>query len=75
MIDKKIAENLNYGDILHHISEKNADGTPVRCRVNGVCKIWKTRPSDFKLPVKHGLRLCFYISPSNGNEWSLPDAG
>lgn len=57
----------------HHVSLKNADGTPLRCRANGVCKTWKTRPNDFRLPVKYGLRECFYITPRNAHEWSVGD--
>ena len=56
---------------LHHVSLKNADGTPVRARINGKVKTWKTRPGDFKLPVKHGLRDCFYITQANAHEWTL----
>lgn len=52
-----------------HVSLKNRDGTPVRCRASGKCKTWKTRPADFRLPVKHGLRDCFYITPDNAAEW------
>jgi len=52
-----------------HVSLKNADGTPVRCRVNGACKTWKTRTADFKLPVKYGLKQCFYIDNTNAHEW------
>ena len=66
MITKKQATNLKHGDILHHTIMKNADGTPLRCRVNGICKVWKTRPDDFKLPVKYGLKQCFYISHIDG---------
>ena len=62
MITREIAMNLSHGQILHHVKLKNADGTPLRARVNGVCKIWKTRPRDFRLPMKHGLRECFYIT-------------
>lgn len=72
MITKLIATHLGYRHELWHVSAKNADGTPLRCRVNGACKTWKTRPDDFRLPVKHGLRNCFYITPSNAHEWELP---
>lgn len=71
MITREIAMTLTYGT-LHHVSAKNADGTPVRCRVNGKCKTWKTRPNDFRLPVKYGLKRCFYITPSNAAEWVTP---
>ena len=69
MITKKIAEALNYRDILHHVRYNNADGTPMRCRVNGQLKVWKTRPNDFRLPVKYGLYVYFYITPENAHEW------
>lgn len=71
MITKETAVALTYRQILHHRSRINADGTPVRCRVNGMCKTWKTRPTEFRLPVKHGLYDCFYITPSNAEEWSV----
>lgn len=71
MLTKEIITKLHYGQNLHHYKEKNSDGTPLRCRVNGKCKTWKTRPEDFQLPVKYGLRTCFYITPANANEWTL----
>lgn len=52
-----------------HVKLKNRDGTPVRCRVNGRCKTWKTRPGDFRLPTCYGLRGYFAITPSNAHEW------
>ena len=73
MITKTIAENSQYRQEFHHITEKNSDGTPARCRVNGACKVWKTRPDEFRLPVKHGLKLCFYITLENASEWVTAD--
>ncbi len=70
MITKKIAENAKYRQVFHHVLLLNADNTPMRCRVNGKCKVWKTRPEDFRLPVKHGLKTCFYITPQNAGEWT-----
>jgi len=54
-----------------HVRLKNADKTPVRCRANGTCQTWKTRPDDFKLPVKYGLKECFYITPANAGDWEV----
>jgi hypothetical protein len=34
-------------------------------RVNGKCKTWKTRPLEFKLPVKYGLYNYGYITHDN----------
>lgn len=64
-------QKLSYRSILCHKVLKNADGTALRCRVNGKIKTWKTRPNDFQLPVKHGLRDCFYINHNTINDWYL----
>jgi len=56
------AKNLKVGDIVHHNTNKNADGTPQRWKVNGKTKTWKTRPNEIKIPVKHGLYSYGYIT-------------
>lgn len=56
-----------------HMTWKNADGTPSRCRVNGQCQTWVRRPGEFKLPVKHGLHAHGYITHENAHEWCLPE--
>lgn len=61
----------HYRQVLYHANLKNADGTPIRCRVTGACKTWKKRPLDFRLPVKHGLKTCFYITQDTQDEWSV----
>lgn len=70
MVTKQIAMTT-YG--FFHVSLRNADGSAVRCRANGKCKTWKTRPDDFRLPVKYGLKECFYITPRNAADWSAID--
>lgn len=52
-----------------HRLDRNADGTPVRCRKTGQIKLWKTRPGQFRQPVKHGLKQSFYLTPDNIAEW------
>lgn len=42
---------------------------PIECRANGKCKTWKTRPNEFRLPVKYGMKECFYITQDNAHEW------
>jgi hypothetical protein len=71
MITKEMAVAATYRQEFQHKTLKNADKTPVRCRVNGKCKTWKTQPENFQLPVKHGLKTCFYITPANANEWTM----
>ena len=50
---------------------RNADGSPVRARRSGKTQVWKTRPDDFKQPVKYGLKLSFYITPQNIGDWVI----
>lgn len=69
MVTKEIAVAAKHGDIFHHVSRTNSDGTPLRVRVSGKCKVWKTRPESFKLPIKHGLYANGYIDNSNAAYW------
>ena len=71
MITKEMAVHGQYE--FYHVRLRNRDGTAVRCRRNGACKTWVTRPDDFRLPVKYGLRECFYITPGNAAEWTDVD--
>ena len=59
------AKALRYGQILHHVHNKNADGTPQRWRVNGKVKTWKRSPERVQIPVKHGLYSFDYITESD----------
>lgn len=54
-----------------HVSLKNADGTPLRARRNGKTKTWKTKPTCFQIPCKHGLRDYFYIDQDNAKDWVI----
>ena len=47
-----------------------ARGKVITVRVNGACKTWKTRPNDFRLPVKYGFRECGYIDQDNASDWT-----
>ena len=68
----------NTAERFEHVSQTNSDRTPVRARRNGKTKTWKTRPDRFKIPVKYGLRECFYIQnfaddkqPATADEWNV----
>lgn len=39
--------------------------TQERWRANGQIKLWKTRPEDFCLPIKHGLTTYHYLEQNN----------
>lgn len=75
MITKAQALTLKHGSILHHVSRKNSDKTPMRVRVSGKVQTWKTRPDEFKIPVKYGLYESGYVDNCfirNAAEWELP---
>ncbi len=54
-----------------HRSLIDSRGFPMKCHASGKLKTWKTRPNDFQLPVKYGIRQCFYITPSNVKDWVI----
>jgi hypothetical protein len=41
----------------------------VKVRVSGQCQTWKTRPDEFRLPVKYGLYKSAAIDHTNAHEW------
>ena len=66
-----VADLQNLNLTFWHRCILNSDGTPARCRANGQLKLWKTRPSDFSLPVKYGLKQCFYLNPVTILDWVI----
>ena len=73
------ALGLTHGQILHyapvcakHIGPRGGVKVKVeRWRVNGKVKTWKTRPADFRVPVKHGLYDYGYLDHGNCKEFHL----
>jgi hypothetical protein len=45
--------------------------TQERWRVNGKIQLWKTRPDEFSLPIKHGLKTCYYLTHRNAADFHL----
>jgi len=45
-------------------------GTPIWARRTGRTKTWKTRPNEFRIPVKYGMYDAFYIDHTNAHEWA-----
>ena len=68
MITKTQAMTAQHFEMVNH---NNADGTPVRWRRNGATKTWKTRPNDFRIPVKYGLYEFGYIDEVNASEYRV----
>ena len=72
MITLEQAKNLQHGNTLHHVTNKNADGTPQRWRVSGKVKRWKRDPNRIKIPLKYGLYVYDYLTNDNLELLSLP---
>ena len=70
MITRRQAMTAQNFEMVNH---NNADGIPVRWRRNGATKVWKTRPADFRMPVKHGLKDYGYIDNDNAAEFVVSD--
>lgn len=71
MVSIKDAKKLKHGQTIYHKTMTNADGTPMRARVTGKVKTWKTRPQEVQVPLKHGMYDTGYLTAQNAAQWSL----
>jgi len=55
----------------YHISKLDSRKEPMKVRRNGATKYWKTRPNEFKIPVKYGLYEYGYIDQNNAAQWTI----
>lgn len=55
--------------------ENHVEGGKVyRWRRNGKTQTWKTRPDEFKVPVKYGLYQYAYITDANAHMFHTEDS-
>ena len=62
------AEEFHYGECTRTVGPRG--GVTIKCEVwrrNGVTRYWKTRPDEFKVPIKYGLKNCAYLDQSNAS--------
>jgi len=71
MITKEQALELKSGDIIYESDAYNADGSQRRWRINGMVKTWKTRPKEFRVPIKYGLYDYNYLTHINASRFDL----
>lgn len=79
MVNKEQAIAARSGDEFHYTGRHDCTRVVgprggvkenvVRVRVTGACKTWKTRPTEFRLPVKYGLYESSSIEPWNAADW------
>lgn len=80
MITKEQAIELHYGSIVHYTGRHDCSRSVgpkggikiniVQFRVSGKCQTWKTRPNDFRLPVKFGLYESYAVTQGD-SVWHL----
>jgi hypothetical protein len=56
-------------DMIYHRTVKNADGTAGRAKVTSI-KTLKTRPDDWTIGWKHGLKTYGTINKHNAGDWT-----
>lgn len=78
MINKAQAINLTHGDEIHYDNCRIVIGPrggeqleQERWRVSGMVKTWKTRPHDFRVPIKYGMYASAYLDNSNASQFHL----
>lgn len=76
MVTKDQAINARLGQIFHlgictvsYGPRQGKKESVTRIRVSGSCQTWKTRPNEFRLPVKFGLYESGSISHDNATEF------
>jgi hypothetical protein len=58
-------KKMTGNETIYLIGYYNADGSPTTYRQNGKIQFWKTRPEDFRIPVKRGLYEYGEVTPRN----------
>jgi len=84
VVNRVTALRLTHNTVVYHRHWRNSDGSPMRWRVSGNRKYWKTRPDDYRIPVKYGMGRRSehngYVTQDNGhlyylNEDDVPNQG
>lgn len=66
------ASYLHWGNCTRTIGSRGGVKThSTVCKVNGALKTWKTRPNEYRLPVKHGLRGYGEVTPETISQFHL----
>lgn len=68
-----LGAGVGYLHNFYHVTSRNRQGEAHRVRPSGKLQTWKTRPDDFRLPVKFGMYQSLDINPQNFREWLVED--
>lgn len=71
-VNLRYRDELHYGECIKHVGPRGGVRvTQETWRVNGKCQTWKTRPTEFTVPIKFGLKSCSYLTDRNAGEFHL----
>jgi hypothetical protein len=56
------------------IQAEMTNGRWWQVRRNGATKTWKTRPGEFRIPIKAGLRSCAYLTEANSRHFRMEES-
>lgn len=68
------AKNLHYGQHVWVNDRFNANGTPMKAKINGGPKTWKRQPERVQIPFKHGLYDYGYLDETDLGRICLTEA-
>lgn len=69
--DQALTENdFHFGTCAETIGPRGGKTIQqTRARRNGKTQVWKTRPNDFRVPIKHGLYAYGEITQQNADQF------
>lgn len=64
---------IHYGECVRTVGPRGGETLKIeRWRSNGGCKLWKTRPEEFSLPIKWGYKGPYsYLTQDNAGDFHL----
>ena len=63
---------FHFGDCTRFVGPRGGvKDSIVQVRASGGCKTWKTRPEEFRLPVKYGLYESGAVTQENAQDFHL----
>ena len=66
------AQNFHEGECVRRVGERGGVTTMIRnWRRGGKTKFWKTRPTEFQIPIKYGLYASGYINELNAKDFHV----
>lgn len=63
---------FHYGECVRTVGPRGGVTERVEhWRPNGALKVWKTRPDEWRLPIKYGMRGYSYIDQYNADQFHV----